>query len=385
MPERLGGSGEKYATFTRTAASRRSTHASHVTRARDVAARAAERARLVLVRAATRRARELRRRRRDDEARSRGRARCRAGRPRRSSSRPASRRGTPRTERCRSPRPPARSRRRGSARRDRRARASLTRPVNVARPSSPRSRASRSSRSRSGPVAGDDDAQRPASAAAASISRSMRFARSSRLTERMKSSYAVAWYASGAGGGAHAPRRRARSSRAAGRRRSHDVAKIFRASPSAVALEREHLRRSARSSADSGELAELGAVEVPRLAELVQQPHDLARMAHGVRRELRRDHRVDRPAVRLLEIEQPPEERLRQHALAGIPLERHGDELGLVPARRAAAATRSSAKISAPPRSNGTCGRQTASLTQRDSRARRRAARGRRRAAAARR
>src|SRR5438445_9335966 len=53
-------------------------------------------------------------------------------------------------------------------------------------------------------------------------------------------------------------------------------------------------------------------------------------MPHGIGRELRRDDEVDRPAVRLLEVEQPPEERLRQHALAGIPLERHGDEVDLV-------------------------------------------------------
>ena len=40
---------------------------------------------------------------------------------------------------------------------------------------------------------------------------------------------------------------------------------------------------------------------------------------------------IGRPSD-LLEVEQPPEERLRQHARAGVPLERHRHELGLVPA-----------------------------------------------------
>ena len=112
-----------------------------------------------------------------------------------------------------------------------------------------------------------------------------------------------------------------------------DVAKIARASAERGALEREHLPPQRAVLRRLGELAELGAVEVPRLPELVQEPDDLARMANRVRRELRRDHRVDRPPVRLLEVEQPPEERLREHALARIPLERHGDELRLVVAR----------------------------------------------------
>ena len=80
------------------------------------------------------------------------------------------------------------------------------------------------------------------------------------------------------------------------------------------------------------ELAERGAVELVRLAELVDEPDHLVRMADDVRGELRRDHQVDAPAVRFLEVEQPPEERLRQDALAGIPLERHADEVGVVAA-----------------------------------------------------
>ena len=95
----------------------------------------------------------------------------------------------------------------------------LTRPVNVARPSRPRSCASCSSRSRSGPSPAIT-MRTPGACAAASISRSIRFARSSRLTERMKSSYARRSGSRAAQAAARAPRRRARSSRAAGRRRS---------------------------------------------------------------------------------------------------------------------------------------------------------------------
>src|SRR6185295_14498171 len=80
------------------------------------------------------------------------------------------------------------------------------------------------------------------------------------------------------------------------------------------------------------ELSELGAVELVRLAELVQQPHDLVGMTNGVRRKLRRDHEVDRAPVRLAQIEQPPEERLRKHALAGVPLVGNRDQIRLVAA-----------------------------------------------------
>ena len=78
---------------------------------------------------------------------------------------------------------------------------------------------------------------------------------------------------------------------------------------------------------------ELGAVELVRLAELVDEPHALVAMAHDVRGELRRDDDVDPAAVGLVEIEHAPQERLREHARARIPLERHRDEVGLVTAR----------------------------------------------------
>jgi hypothetical protein len=65
----------------------------------------------------------------------------------------------------------------------------------------------------------------------------------------------------------------------------------------------------------------------------VQDPDDLVRVADGVRRELRRDRELDRASVRLLEVEQAPEERLREDALARVPLERDGHEVDLVRAR----------------------------------------------------
>ena len=80
-------------------------------------------------------------------------------------------------------------------------------------------------------------------------------------------------------------------------------------------------------------LAELRAVEVVGLAELVHEPDDFVRVANDVRGELRRDHEVDRAALHLVEVEQAPDERLRDDRARRIPLERHGHELGLVPAR----------------------------------------------------
>jgi len=79
-----------------------------------------------------------------------------------------------------------------------------------------------------------------------------------------------------------------------------------------------------------GELAEVRAVELVRLAELVQEPDDLVGMAYRVGGELGGDDEVDRQPVRLGQVDEPPQERLRQHARARIPLVRHGDELRLV-------------------------------------------------------
>src|SRR5207247_9182271 len=57
------------------------------------------------------------------------------------------------------------------------------------------------------------------------------------------------------------------------------------------------------------------------------------RMPTRRRPELRRYHAVDLAPVRLVEIEEPPENRLAEHALARVPLVRHRHEVDRVVAR----------------------------------------------------
>ena len=83
---------------------------------------------------------------------------------------------------------------------------------------------------------------------------------------------------------------------------------------------------------DVAEVAVLGAAQLVRGAVLMDQPRDLARMAHEVGRKLRGDHQIDRLPVALAQIEQPPRRGVRQDLVLRIPLERHADELRLVPA-----------------------------------------------------
>ncbi len=80
------------------------------------------------------------------------------------------------------------------------------------------------------------------------------------------------------------------------------------------------------------ELTEIGAVELVGLPELVHEPDALLGMPHEVRRELRRDDHVDPLAVRLRQVEEAPEEGLCEHPCPGVPLERNGDAVGVVPA-----------------------------------------------------
>ena len=89
-------------------------------------------------------------------------------------------------------------------------------------------------------------------------------------------------------------------------------------------------RTVARSIADLAELPKVGPVELVGLAKLVHEPDDLVRMADRVRGELRRDDEVDGALLRLLEVEQPPRERLAQRPRPGVPLERNLDQLDLV-------------------------------------------------------
>ena len=77
------------------------------------------------------------------------------------------------------------------------------------------------------------------------------------------------------------------------------------------------------------EVAVLGPAQLVRGAVLVDQPRHLVRMADEIRRELRGDHEIDRPAVALAEIEQPPRRRVRENFPLRIPLEGDADELGV--------------------------------------------------------
>ena len=98
------------------------------------------------------------------------------------------------------------------------------------------------------------------------------------------------------------------------------------------AVESLHLPPQRALLRAGAELAELRPVELVGLTELVHEPDPLVAVTDDVRRELRRDDEVDRPAVRLVEVEHAPEECLGEHARPGIPLERDGDEVGVVPA-----------------------------------------------------
>src|SRR5713101_3360454 len=153
--------------------------------------------------------------------------------------------------------------------------------------------------------------------AAASISRSMRFARSSRLTERTKPSDDAVRKASGAGGGASTSASRPVESRSRPAT-IDDVVKIFFASPSVTWSKSSTFRRRARSSADS----ENCPSSVRSRSQACRNWCSSHTTLFGCRTAYDGN---------FVEIQEAPEERLREHALAGIPLERHRHELRLVP------------------------------------------------------
>ena len=199
------------------------------------------------------------------------------------------------------------------------------------RPSRPRSRAIPSRRARSGPSLTTTTAQRRIESGRLEqevdpfrpIEPARRRARSPR--SRRSGTRAPA-------AGAGAPRRPARSSARAGRprsARSRRDAWPRRAPPGPDVAP----RAGARGPPVTRRIARDRSVELVRLPELVDQPHALLRVTKDVRRELRRDHHVDGPAVRLVEIEHAPQKRLCQHRGARIPLEGDRDEVGLVPPR----------------------------------------------------
>ena len=96
-------------------------------------------------------------------------------------------------------------------------------------------------------------------------------------------------------------------------------------------VERLHLSPQRTILGRGAELAQVGPVELVRLPELVHEPDAFLGMPHDVGGELRRHHHVDLLPVDLAQIDEPPEERLRQHSRARVPLERHGDEVRFVP------------------------------------------------------
>jgi hypothetical protein len=92
------------------------------------------------------------------------------------------------------------------------------------------------------------------------------------------------------------------------------------------------VHRTARGSGGRvlSELSQLGAVQLVRLAKLMDEPDDLARVADDVGRKLRRDHQVNAATVDLLEVEQSPQKGVSQDLCAGVPLERNAHERDLV-------------------------------------------------------
>ncbi len=70
-----------------------------------------------------------------------------------------------------------------------------------------------------------------------------------------------------------------------------------------------------------GETAVRGSVEVVDLAVLMKEPGHLERMLHEIRRELRRDHHVDRNPIRLRDLEKAPDQGLFHDVLNRIPFE----------------------------------------------------------------
>ena len=79
------------------------------------------------------------------------------------------------------------------------------------------------------------------------------------------------------------------------------------------------------------EVAVFGAAQVVRRPVLVHQPDHLVRVADEVRRELRGDDQIHRCTVALAQIEQPPRGGVGQDFVLRVPLERHADDVRLVP------------------------------------------------------
>ena len=73
------------------------------------------------------------------------------------------------------------------------------------------------------------------------------------------------------------------------------------------------------------ELAVRRAAQIVNRAVLMKQPGHLVRMAHEIGRELRGDHEIHGLVVRLGQIDEPPQRRLREQFALRIGLERNRD------------------------------------------------------------
>ena len=199
----------------------------------------------------------------------------------------------------------------------------------------------------------------------------------------MKSSYAVQRKSSGAGGGAST----SASSPVESRKRPatiDEVVKIFRASPSAMRSKSSTLRRSARSSGDS----ENCPSSVRSRSHACRNWCSSQTTLFGCRTAYDGNFVAITASIGLPFASSRSSSRQRNACVRtrspGYHL--YGTVTSSVscPCSRSAC-TSPSAKISVPPRSNGTCGMHTASLMGGRARARRPVVRARRRAGAARR
>ena len=79
------------------------------------------------------------------------------------------------------------------------------------------------------------------------------------------------------------------------------------------------------------EITEWRACQFIGGAMLMDEPGDLVWMAREVRRELGGNDEIDRPPVAFREVQQAPRTRVRENFGLRVPLERHADQLSVIP------------------------------------------------------
>ncbi len=115
-----------------------------------------------------------------------------------------------------------------------------------------------------------------------------------------------------------------------------ELAKTFRASDRPTRSISAITSRVRRSSGRRRQVGKRRAELVVGLPVLVDQPDDLVRMANGVARKARRDHRVDRAPARFGQVEAAPGGGAADEVEALALHQRQRDEVGLdAPPRRA--------------------------------------------------